>query len=328
MINYLIRRHHRFYKKNSWHLVLDLSSFIIVISLLVCLIAFLLYRPKIDLDYFGSTNSQWTVAPSEISFSLEKDKLALGEKIILKMFYKNNSLPLDSLKINFICTNADCSISPSNFILVKVSAGQSTEINIPLLVKNLTNKNNEINWQAEIEYKGLNKDFKEVKILPKIIILPELKATAKIYYNSPQGDQLGAGPIPPQVSLPTNYWVSLTALGASSRLENFVMSLALPKNVNYTDKKSLLAGNLKYNTGNRQIIWTIAQFSPDMQTQAGFEIQFIPSADQIGKVVDLLKNIQFNASDIQTGSEVGGSLYNLNTNLEFDRINKGQGKVE
>ncbi|MCX6797724.1 MAG: hypothetical protein NTX66_00695, partial [Candidatus Falkowbacteria bacterium] len=286
------------------------------------------YKPIFDFTYSHPNISPWTSAPADLSFSLLNDKLKLNDDFKLKLDYKNNNYHLDSIKISFISLDPDYSFSPDSYTLKNLNSEISDSLDISLNLRGNAIKNHEVNWQAQIEYRGGQETYKDFKLLPRLKILSDLKASAKIYYNSPQGDQLGAGPIPPQIGLPTNYWVSLAVLGLTTDLGNFIMSAQLPKNVNLTDKKSLLAGNLKYTPGNRQVIWSIPQFDSEATASAGFEIQFIPGSDQAGKIADLLKNIRYSATDKLTDTELSGALNNLNTNLEFDRINSGQGRVE
>ena len=62
------------------------------------------------------------------------------------------------------------------------------------------------------------------------------------YYYSPQGDQLGIGPLPPMVDIQTNYWIFWQIGNFNSDLENFTLTAQLPENIVWTGKKSLLAG--------------------------------------------------------------------------------------
>lgn len=328
MWTFLKKRHHRFYKNNPWHLVLDLSALLIIIILITCIIVWFFYRPKFSFfDYSTTTVNTWTQAPAELDFSLTNNKIKPGTDFDLKLDYKIGADDLDSVSLKLISLNGDYSLKPETYVLNSLKAGQSGEVNIPLKLSVRTGESYEINWQAQVEYKSKERIFKDFKLLPLLKILPDLKVSAKIYYNSPQGDQLGAGPLPPQVDLPTNYWVSLSALGISPNLENFTLSARLPQNVNLTDKQSLLAGNLKYDAANRRIIWAIPKFETETIAQAGFEIQFIPKAVQADKVVDLLTGLKYTAYDKLSATDLSGELKNLNTNLEFDNINKGQGQV-
>jgi len=327
MWTFLKKRHHRFYKKNPWHLVLDLSALLVVIILVTCIIVWFLYRPKIIFDSNQTVTNIWTQAPAELNFSLPDNKLKLGQTFDLKLNYKIGADNLDKITLNFISLNNDYSFTPALYVLDDLKLDQNGEVNIPLKFSGSNSWSSEINWQVRIEYQNQGRVFKDFKLLPFLKILPDLKVSAKIYYTSPQGDQLGAGPLPPQVDLPTNYWVSLSASGISPNLVDFVFSARLPKNVNLTDKQSLLAGNLKYNPVNRQIIWAIPKFNPETIPQAGFEIQFIPELSQVGQTTDLLTGLTFIANDQPTETELSGSLKNLDTNLEFDRLNKGQGVI-
>jgi len=324
MLKFLRRRHERWYRHNPWHLVLDLGAFLVIIILLICFWAWRGYRPTIDLVSNAPIHK---TAPAQLEFSLAKTALKPGEVIKLKVKYHNQGQVLNAINLSFASLNEDYVFVPAGSNLGALGAKESGEKEISLTFKGPGRVGDKINWQARIEYQGASGNFSDFQILPALQIMPDLQASAKIYYTSPQGDQLGAGPLPPQVDLPTNYWVSWEVSGFNPNLENFIMSAKLPSYVNLTDKKSLLAGNLKYNQAIRQVVWALPKFSSDTTGQAGFEIQLIPTLRNVGQVLDLLKDMKYSAIDKVSGVEITGTLDNLSTDLEFDRLNRGQGKV-
>ena len=77
------------------------------------------------------------------------------------------------------------------------------------------------------------------------------------------------------------------------------------------------------------MIWNIdSVLAQNGKYQAKFEIGLIPEENDIGKVLDLLKNIQFSAEDSFCGSEILGNKEKIDTNLKDDNLISGQGSVE
>jgi len=339
-------RRERFYKKNRWHLVLDFSLAITIILLAAILITLKLYNPKINRLFTNNfpekTEINLNNPPLVYSYSLASSSLNIEDGVVLNINLKNSSdLSLEDIKSSLV-------IIDNNFSITKIeNQGQGSDINIsnqdvsfgslaPKEEKNLTFKvtfgnkiNNErvIKWQARNEYSVQNQTIKSTTSLPDVMLAAELNAHAVVYYNSPQGDQLGSGPLPPVIGLPTNYWIFFD-VKSDSDFKTLVFSAKLPKGVELTDRRSLLAGDLKYNSATRQIVWMVPELKNQSDSyRVGFEVSFTPVVDQLGKTPIILNNIKYYALDSLLNTNVGSSLPNLSTNLDDDLINKGQGKI-
>lgn len=157
----------------------------------------------------------------------------------------------------------------------------------------------------------------------------KLKAHASVLYHSNQGDQLGSGPIPPIVGLPTTYWLFFNVENDGNNVGDFLMSAKLPSNVVYTGNKTLSAGEVSYQAERHLLIWKISSLASDRAAySAGMEISLTPNEQQIGKYCDLVTNIHYSASDLEADTEAQGNIKNMTSALDFDKINKGEGKVE
>lgn len=343
---YFRGRFERFYFKNHWHFVLDLSLTIIVICLLASLIVLYFYRPSFlsGLPGFGSLTPP-TVDLNNPPLSAElvpaAGSLSLDDGLILKMNLKNNgAAAISDLKISLEASDgnfaierienfqndANLAVDNRTVNLGKIPSGASRETEVKIY---FSSKSAEriINWRAKSEYSFGGQILTNEISLPALKVNAELSLKDAAYYTSPQGDQLGIGPLPPLVGIPTNYWIFLEAQ-SDSDWKNLVVSARLPKGVELTDSRSLLAGDFNYNPETRQLIWKVPEFSGRAESyRLGFEIQLIPVAAQAGQVLPLLDGPQYYATDALTGQEKSGSLDRLTTNLDKDRFNSGQGKV-
>ncbi|MDD4333172.1 MAG: hypothetical protein PHT51_03600 [Patescibacteria group bacterium] len=163
---------------------------------------------------------------------------------------------------------------------------------------------------------------------PKIKILTDLKVKSNGYYYSPQGDQLGVGPVPPIVGVPTTYWVIWEVDNYGNGLNNFKLLGDLPANVAWTGNDSMLAGKLSHGEVGNQVIWEIDNIDKSGGNyKAGFEIQIIPTKDDVGKLLTLLSDIHYQATDNFCSQELSGNFKNITTNLESDKFVFGKGVV-
>lgn len=342
---YFGNRFERFYLKNRWHLIFDLSLITVIILLLASVIVFSWYRPEIGQLFrpnATSTELDLNNPPLDLDFSLDEKKLELADGMALKIKLSNLSdISLKNVKINLLTVERNFSVlklenqEATSGVLVSgtaikinaLAAQENQELNVKVYFKNQTGSSRTVKWQAQVEYFIGSQVVKETVTLPDLNLTAELLGTAKLYYHSPQGDQLGSGPLPPIVGLPTNYWVFFEA-EATGDFNDLVFSAKLPKGVEITDRRSLLGGDFKYNSSSRQVVWTVSELKPALDGyRLGFEIQFIPTETQLAQKPVLISEIRYHAKDALTGEEQQGTVSTLTTNLDFDKISSGQGEV-
>lgn len=340
-------RRERFYLKNRWHLILDFFLVLLILLLVATVIVINFYQPKVVRPFDSGASQKVELdlnnPPLILDLSLINSALRLADGLELKINLKNSSnLLIKDIKINLLSTDnnftvtkieninlteSELKINNHQIELGALGAGENREVPLKVYFQNNSKLERIIKWQTQSEYSVQNQVIKETLNLPDLRLAAELKAKAEVYYNSPQGDELGSGPLPPVVGLPTNYWVFFE-VESFGDFKNLVFNAKLPKGVELTDRRSLLAGSFKYSTSSRQIIWTV----PELKNQSdsyrlGFEIQFAPTENQLGEIVPLLTGLKYYANDILINKENYGELSNLTTNLDFDRINKGQGTI-
>jgi hypothetical protein len=341
--HYFRGRWERYYIKSHWHLVLDLSMLIIILMLAACIIGFYIYRPSFifQASYthpaFDLNNPSLT-----LNFSVASSTAEINEGSLLKINYKNNgTAPISNLILDLTTINTDFSIdklvikkdkslatvSGQSLILPKIAAGSDGEVDLQVYfnVKNPAART--INWQAQSEYTFSGQPIKMTSALPVINLAAVLNAKDEAYYTSLQGDQLGIGPLPPVVGIPTDYWIFWSA-SSDNNFHNVIFNARLPKGVELAPGRTLLAGEFSYTTSTRQIIWRINNLTGgDDSYRLGFAVRITPTATQVGTVLPLLETTQYYAEDSLTGNTVSGSLPTLTTNLDHDRFNVGQGEV-
>lgn len=132
----------------------------------------------------------------------------------------------------------------------------------------------------------------------------DLKLQASAIYYTATGEQLGVGPLPPQVGAVTKYWLFINIDGFSHNLVNVLVTANLPENVTWTGKSSLTQGdNLSFDDNSRQIKWLLGELTTNDQKPIGLalEVSLIPTAEQIGLEAQLLNDLKISATDTITG---------------------------
>ena len=151
-------------------------------------------------------------------------------------------------------------------------------------------------------------------------------------YYSPEGDQLGFGPLPPVVDKQTRYWIFISTESTYNNISDVAITATLPDNVKFTGKTSVTTGdNVAYDSDNRIISWKTqtvvapSTFYPIIG--CAFEVELTPKSDQIGKYASLLQNIKVTGTDNFTGEKLSNSIDDITSYLQFDKTNTKSGKV-
>jgi len=340
------RRWERFYHRNRWHLILDIALIVVIIILGISIISLHFYKPNLPWQFWTMSGSTSEIdlnnPPLEITVINPDLTIKSSEGAILKINLKNKGAsPMSNIKIKPVIGDQVAQLEElekidqtENFkiinqqiIIDRLAAAEEKELSVRLRFSVLDNSQRKIPVQAQVEYLVGRQVIKKTSDLPELQLASELMVRALAYYNSPQGDQLGIGPIPPIVGIPTKYWL-FWELSSQGDFQDLVMTAKLPAGVELNGSRSLLAGDFKYNPDSRQLIWTVKEIASQSDSyRLGFEVQLIPTLEQVGKVLPLVTNIKYYAQDALDGQEISGGLKDVDTNLEQDRINKGQGKV-
>jgi hypothetical protein len=207
--------------------------------------------------------------------------------------------------------------------------GESVNIDLSTIFeRRQVRSGQEIFLGAEIRYEIGGQSLSHRLSSNKSKLISEISASARAYYYSPQGDQLGVGPMPPAVDMKTSYWVFLDFNNIGNSLEDFVLTAELAENVYLTGNRRVLDGFLIYGDIGKKLVWEIENISGGSNNyQASFEISLMPEEKHLGKVLDLVRNIKITARDSFANKNLELNLANINTNLENDRLSAGKGRV-
>lgn len=340
------RRKAKHYLKSHWHLFADITFLLIILILIIRLIIISQQtEQKIDTTSVPHIPKITTTTTSEalaVESEIAKTNIYSGKSFDLHLNLKNNGNQ-NITEVRLIPTfinngftlakvqnnNASSSIIIKNnsLLIKKISVGETIEADISVTINAKDNSAREINWFLKAAYND-DQDRSSSYKLSSLKLITDLKIKSAAYYNSALGDQLGSGPIPPTVGLPTNYWVFFEIDNKGNDLSNVTVSAKLPESVTLSNKKTLSAGEFSYNESQRRITWTVKKASVSNDNyQLGFEVQLLPTEKQIGLKPLLVSNISYLATDAYTGERLGGKLPYIDTDLPLDTINQGQGKV-
>ncbi len=189
--------------------------------------------------------------------------------------------------------------------------------------------NQGVSLSVKAEYKIDGQKIRFSQTSPLVKLLSQLKVSSAGYYYSPQGDQLGVGPLPPQVGMATGYWIFWEIDNLGNRLSDVTVSAQLPENVTWTGDKTLLAGKLMHGAVSNKVVWELKEVEAQGgKYKAGFKLNLIPEKKDEGKILDLLRNIEYSAYDQFCEREIKRELDKITTEIKEDKLSSGKSRVE
>lgn len=231
-----------------------------------------------DLTFSGSNNFVITQAKSQKKISYEKRYI-----VFHKNFFSGEKAEID-LKFKLI----DLPTAPNNYFSLIQTA------------------------EYEMGGQKIKTNFKARAI--KLFSTPEIKLWVS-YYNQ-FGDQIGSGPLPPKVGLPTSYWVFLEIKNNGDNLSNFSIVGKLPKGAIWIDEKNVLAGNLTWDEKSSSVSWTVNSVPTGSNFKSGFKVSIIPNTKNVEQAINLFEEIKYDYFDEFCSESVKDNFGSLTTDLK------------
>jgi len=152
-------------------------------------------------------------------------------------------------------------------------------------------------------------------------------------YFTPEGDQIGIGPLPPIAGSKGHYWIFWSVGTSVNDVHDVLMSARLPANVKFTGKTSATTpADVQYDRSTGIITWRVAKVNaPTNNTNliaTAFEVEIIPTAAQVGSPAPLVTAITASAVDSITNYKFNLTAPTITTNLIRDKLETSGGVVQ
>lgn len=335
LLNFFKKRRKKWYQNNRWHFVLDISLSILTLLILTIFVSLNLFRPSVDSSNPFLRPKEEIKEPIIIEdplksqASVNKNVFNQGENPLVYLELINTQDDsISNLKIELFSINANIELSDYQYSLEYLEGLEEVQLDLTPKLVFQDPLNRYVKWGLKISFQYLDKEFNQEFDLPDLFYNSITQVSAKAFYHNSRGDQLGIGPIPPIVGIPTSYFVFFDVDNLGNDLNNFALSINLANNTVFTKQASLLAGNYSYNNENNRIIWQVNQVDKrGGNYQAVFELQITPQLSDIGKNLILIDSMNYTYQDNLTKQQISGNLGSVDNSLEFDFINKNQGIV-
>lgn len=141
----------------------------------------------------------------------------------------------------------------------------------------------------------------------------DLTLQTQVRYFTAEGDQLGRGPLPPEVGTATKYWVFVELFNTINPVDNARLTITLSPGVTYGGKQSVTLGPPLTSSGN-SLTWQFPEIPASTKTGWYFEVTVTPTESSVGKNLSLIQNISLSTTDAVVNKEFtlsSGALNNV-----------------
>ncbi|OGM01369.1 hypothetical protein A2480_02260 [Candidatus Uhrbacteria bacterium RIFOXYC2_FULL_47_19] len=207
------------------------------------------------------------------------------------------------------------------------------EFSVPLSAEPPTETGNwSLTGWIETEVKSVdgdvvNKTTKSQPILAKV--LSDTTISAAAWFYDEEGVPVGSGLLPPEVDQPTTYRAVWTITNSFHDLTDLKLSAHLPDNVSWTGSSQVSAGEISYDSAERNIVWQLNWLPKTVdQVEISFDVTIVPTASQRDRIPTLVDATTLDATDKDINEDFSLSQPPLTTSLTEDTYGAGKGRVK
>jgi hypothetical protein len=288
------------------------------------------------------------ILPAQIQLSLSTDAASLipGKETTFKIHYKHiGDEPLQNISFGVTSRNPFFTKQETFTQALKtLKPGEEGDVSITVPIRSQVSVNDLTSYQnirvranaiaryvrdshADEQLSSSSQDTETPLTTPFVI-------DSFARYTSPEGDQLGRGPLPPRSGQKTSYWVFWNVYGTTNTINNAVIEGTLPGNVSLSGRQtSSQDSGVVFDEATRKVSWKIEAIPPTFDPQTpvfstAFEVIVTPTTSQIGSSAALIKDILFKGTDTFTNTPLSSSLSSITTHLPNDSMASGKGLVK
>ncbi|MBT3419288.1 MAG: hypothetical protein HN726_02750 [Candidatus Magasanikbacteria bacterium] len=163
---------------------------------------------------------------------------------------------------------------------------------------------------------------------PQVPLGTSMSLFTSARYYTDDGDQIGRGPLPPQVQEQTKYWVILHGKNGTSDARDVFFRANLPSYITWTDRSSVSIGNaVTYHPSTHSVSWYMPRISAHETFSINMELGFTPQIVQKGTHVPLLDAVFIEGHDTYIDLPFTNTFSSVDTRLIGDEFAHKRGDL-
>jgi hypothetical protein len=156
-----------------------------------------------------------------------------------------------------------------------------------------------------------------------ILVGTGLTLSGEVRYYTNEGDQLGRGPLPPEVGKETKYAAMYTIRNTTSNVSDGVLTLHLPSSVVWTGKTSVTHGQAPtFDTSGRVVRWNIGTIPAHGTAGIYMELGVTPGDSYQGEFLTIVSRAELSVFDTYLGYTLTRTVGGLDNSLPTDPIGR------
>lgn len=140
----------------------------------------------------------------------------------------------------------------------------------------------------------------------------DIVLTASVKYFTPDGDQIGIGPWPPEVNETTYVRIFVSLKPTLHSVKDVNLQIKLPANITWTNNFVVSLGDpLVYNSNSNTLSYYLENLNSQELAEINFEIAITPTSTDKDLKIKLIDWISVGAADVITQNGIKTTLGNL-----------------
>ncbi len=208
--------------------------------------------------------------------------------------------------------------------LRSIPSGESRVITLLVPVISTSDAGTNIVLQPTVRFKGNvllapEVSVEAVSVPESIKVGTDVTLVGEIRYYTDEGDQLGRGPLPPEVGKETKYAGLFTIRNTTSNVTEGIFTARLSPGVVWTGKTSVTQGSAPvYTPSTRTLRWNMGTISAHSNAGVFFELSLTPTEADRGTTPVLIQSVEISGWDSYIGYSFTRALGAFDASLNTD----------
>ncbi len=217
--------------------------------------------------------------------------------------------------------------------LRSIQPGESRVIAVLLPVISTSDAGTNVVLQPTVRFKGVVEVAKEVMVedvstAGSVKIGTDLQLEGEVRYYTAEGDQLGRGPLPPEVGKETKYAALFTIRNTTSNVVGGVFTARLAPGAVWTGKTSVTQGSAPvYSPSTRTVRWSLGTIPAHANAGLFFELSLTPTEVDRGTTPAMIMGAEITGSDSYVGYSMVKTSGFLDSSLRTDAKGSQKGSI-
>ncbi|MBP9732045.1 MAG: hypothetical protein KBD29_01145 [Candidatus Magasanikbacteria bacterium] len=217
--------------------------------------------------------------------------------------------------------------------LRSIQPGESRMIAVLLPVISTSDAGTNLVLQPTVRFKGAVAVAREVMVedtstAGSLKVGTDLQLLGEVRYYTAEGDQLGRGPLPPEVGKETKYAALFTIRNTTSNVTGGVFTARLASGVVWTGKTSVTQGSAPvYNPSTRTVRWSLGTIPAHANAGLFFELSITPTESDRGTTPAMVMSAEITGSDSYGGYSIVRTSGILDSSLKTDTEGSQKGSI-